>query len=85
MQAGQIRSLSLTRTLRYSTRSLPRSINVSIMTLSAKNSRKIVVNNQEYRWSPSQDSGYMVLVVQNVSGRGKKLEVVIPDDNNVVI
>ncbi|WP_299464631.1 hypothetical protein, partial [uncultured Gimesia sp.] len=39
----------------------------------------------EYRWSPSQDSGYMVLVVQHASGTGKKLEVVISDDQNIVV
>ncbi len=55
------------------------------MTLSARNSRKIVVNDKEYRWSPSQDSGYMVLVVQDISGKGRKLEVVISDDKNVII
>ena len=55
------------------------------MSLSNRKSRKIVVNNEEYRWSPSQDSGYMILVVQNVSGKGKKLEVVISDDKNIVV
>jgi len=55
------------------------------MTLSKRKSRKIVVNDEEYRWSPSQDSGFMVLVVQIESGKGKKLEIVISDDKNVVV
>lgn len=55
------------------------------MTLSNRNSRKIVVNDEEYRWSPSQDSGFMVLIVQHVSGNGKKLEVVISDDKNIIV
>jgi hypothetical protein len=55
------------------------------MTISKRNSRTVIVDGEEYRWSPSQDSGYMILVVQNSSGQGKKLEVVISDDKNIVI
>ena len=55
------------------------------MTLSNRKSRKIIVDDEEYRWSPSQDSGYMILVVQNASGQGKRLEVVVSDDKNIVI
>jgi hypothetical protein len=55
------------------------------MTLSIRKSRKIVVNDVEYRWSSSQDSGYMVLVAQHSSGNGRKLEVIISDDRNIVI
>lgn len=55
------------------------------MGISKRKSRKIVVDGHDYRWSPSQDSGYMVLVVQNFSGTGKKLEVLISDDRNIVI
>lgn len=55
------------------------------MTLSKRKSRKIVVDEKEYRWSPSQDSGYMVLIVQNISGEGRKLEVVISDEKNITI
>ena len=55
------------------------------MALSKRNSRKIVVDEEAYRWSPSQDSGYMVLTVQNDSGHGAKLEVIISDDKNIVI
>jgi hypothetical protein len=55
------------------------------MTLSKHKSRKIVVDEKEYRWSPSQDSGYMVLVVQRISGEGHKLEVVISDDKNIIV
>ncbi len=55
------------------------------MGLSNRNSRKIIVEFEEYRWSPSQDSGYMKLVVQEASGTGKKLEVIISDDHNIVV
>lgn len=55
------------------------------MSLSKRKSRKINVGGQIYRWSPSQDSGYMILVVQDFSGKGKKLEIVISDDKNLVI
>ncbi len=55
------------------------------MSLSKKKSRKIVVDGEEYRWSPSQDSGYMVLVAQGSNGKGKKLEVIISDDKNIVV
>lgn len=55
------------------------------MSLSKKKSRKIVVDGLEYRWSPSQDSGFMILVVQHISGKGKKVEVIISDDKNIII
>lgn len=55
------------------------------MSISKRKSRKISVDGQEFRWSPSQDSGYMVLVVQHISGKGKKLEVIISDDKHVVV
>lgn len=59
--------------------------NESTMTLSKRKSRKIIVDDQEFRWSPSQDSGYMVLVAQHISGKGKKLEVIISDDKNIIV
>ena len=55
------------------------------MSLSKRNSRKIVIDGDEYRWSPSQDSGYMVLVVQHISGQGQRIEAIVSDDNNVII
>lgn len=53
--------------------------------ISKKNSRKINVDNNEFRWSPSQDSGYMVLTIQHGSGQGRKIEVIVSDDKNVII
>ena len=44
-----------------------------------------MVDNESYKWSPSQDSGYIVLVVQHEAGKGRKLEVIISDDKNIVI
>ena len=55
------------------------------MAISRRKSRKIVVDHQEFRWSPSQDLGFVVLLVQLSYGSEKKLEVVISDDKNVVI
>ncbi|MEM1261417.1 MAG: hypothetical protein AAGH76_03395 [Pseudomonadota bacterium] len=55
------------------------------MSISKRNSRKIVVGDGEYRWSPSQDSGFMVLTVQHAYGNGRKIEAAISDDRNVVI
>ena len=55
------------------------------MGISKRKSRKITVEGHDYRWSPSQDSGYMVLVVQDYSGEGKKLEIIVSDDKNIVI
>lgn len=55
------------------------------MALSKRHSRAIVVAGESYRWSPSQDSGYMVLVVQHESGTGSKLEVVIPDGKKLSV
>ena len=55
------------------------------MSISKRKSRKISVDGQDYRWSPSQDSGYIVLVVQHLSGKGKKIEVVISDNKNIIV
>jgi len=55
------------------------------MSLSKRKSRIISVDSTEYRWSPSKDSGYMVLVVQHINGKGRKLEIIISDDKNIVI
>lgn len=55
------------------------------MSLSIRNSRSIIVDDVEYRWSPSQDSGFMVLVVQVESGIGSKLEVIISDSENILV
>lgn len=55
------------------------------MGISKRKSRKITVDNQEYRWSPSQDSGYMKLVVQDYSGKGKKLEIVVFDSKKIIV
>ena len=55
------------------------------MSFSKRDSRKIVVDGDEFRWSPSQDSGYMVLVVQHSSGQGQRIEAIISDDNNLIV
>ncbi|MEL6922796.1 MAG: hypothetical protein AAFO94_02030 [Bacteroidota bacterium] len=55
------------------------------MSLSKRKSRIINVDNQAYRWSPSLDSGFVVLVVQHHSGHGSRLEIIISDDKHIVI
>lgn len=55
------------------------------MSLSKRKSRIIVVGENQYRWSPAQDSGFIVLVVQDSSGNGKRLEVIISDDQHIII
>ena len=47
--------------------------------------RTIIVDDASYRWSPSQDSGYMVLVVQHHSGKGKERGGVISGNESIVV
>lgn len=54
------------------------------MAISKKNARQIVINDHVYHWSLSQDSGYVVLIIQHHLGQGQKLEIVITDDENHV-
>ncbi|MFK7906081.1 MAG: hypothetical protein AB8B69_13190 [Chitinophagales bacterium] len=55
------------------------------MAFSKRKSRKIVVDDITYRWSPSNHNGTMVLAVQHVSGKGRKLEVSVSTDKEVII
>jgi len=55
------------------------------MGLSKRKSRKINVDGHDYLWSPSKDSGYVILLVQDSSGKGAKLEIVISNDKNIII
>ena len=50
---------------------------VKPLSISAKSSRKIVVETTSYVWAVSEDSGYSVLVVQVATGKGQKLEVTV--------
>ncbi|HVE39428.1 MAG TPA: hypothetical protein VNM14_06030 [Planctomycetota bacterium] len=47
------------------------------MGLPRKGSSRINVNGVDYRWAVSPDSGYMVVVVQQDSGKGSRLEYTI--------
>ncbi len=55
------------------------------MALSKRNSRIISVDGTDYRWAPSQDSGYYTLVVQSHDGRGRRLEVIVSRDDHVLV
>ena len=55
------------------------------MALSKRNSRRIVVDGNSYRWSPAPDSGYITLVAQDELSNGRKLEVIVSSDENITI
>ncbi len=55
------------------------------MAISRKNARQISVDQRSYTWAVSQDSGFIVLVVQDTLTNGKKLEVIVSDDRNIII
>lgn len=53
------------------------------MTLSKKGSRKIVVGDEEYRWTISATTrGRIVLIVEHGKEKGKRIEVQIQSDIN---
>ena len=47
------------------------------VTIPNKNSRKIVVGNETYRWTISPDSGFIVFVAEHVEVKGRRIEVYI--------
>lgn len=52
------------------------------MTLSKKSSRRIVVNEVNYRWTISPSSDYVVLIAEFEGVKGRRLEVKIQTDIN---
>lgn len=50
------------------------------MTLSKKSSRRIVVNEENYRWTISPSSNYIVLIAEYEEVKGRRLEVKIQTD-----
>ncbi|KOP67234.1 hypothetical protein AMS62_19765 [Bacillus sp. FJAT-18019] len=54
------------------------------MTISKRNSRRIVVNGEYFRWAISLGSGYLTLVVEHETIKGQKIEVYIESDINNV-
>lgn len=52
------------------------------MTLSRKKSRLIVVDENQYRWVISPDSGYVVYVAEKEGFKGRKIEVYIDSEIN---
>jgi hypothetical protein len=53
------------------------------MTLARKGSRRLVFDEQEYRWTVSGDDGYIVLVVESETGHGQRLEAFFEYHNTV--
>lgn len=55
------------------------------MTLSKKGSRKIVVGNEEYRWTISATTkGHIFLIVEHGKEKGQRIEVHIQSDINKI-
>lgn len=53
------------------------------MTLSKKGSRKIIVGNEEYRWTISASTkGRIVLIAEHRNEKGQRIEVLIKSDSN---
>jgi hypothetical protein len=52
------------------------------VTLSKKGLRKINVNHENYSWKVSPNRGYVVLVVEHSSKKGRRVEVKIKTDLN---
>ncbi|MBY0013939.1 hypothetical protein [Paenibacillus typhae] len=50
------------------------------MTINKKDGRKITVNAEPYIWAISPDSGYIVMVAEHESVKGRRLEVYIQSD-----
>ena len=55
------------------------------MTLSKKGSRKIVVGDEEYRWTiTATTKGQIVLIVEHGTEKGQRIEVQIQSDINEI-
>jgi hypothetical protein len=47
-----------------------------------KNSRKIIVASETYRWTISPDDGYIVFIAEQEDFKGRRLQVYIDSDIN---
>ncbi|WP_248484070.1 hypothetical protein [Tepidibacter aestuarii] len=52
------------------------------MAIPNKNSRKIVVGNETYRWTISPNNDYIVFIAEQEESKGRRLEVYIYSDIN---
>ncbi|ULL16409.1 hypothetical protein DVH26_19360 [Paenibacillus sp. H1-7] len=50
------------------------------MTINKKTSRKIVVNEEHFVWTVSPGSGYIIMIAELESYKGRRLEVYIASD-----
>jgi hypothetical protein len=50
------------------------------MTINKKSSRKIVVNDEYFVWTVSPGSGYIILIAELETYKGRRLEVYIASD-----
>ncbi|MBH5320363.1 hypothetical protein I6N90_21455 [Paenibacillus sp. GSMTC-2017] len=48
--------------------------------INKKSSRKIVVRNEQYSWTVSPDSGYVITIAEHEIYKGRRLEVYIQSD-----
>jgi hypothetical protein len=53
------------------------------VTLARKGSRKLALDEHEYRWAVSGDDGYLVLVIESATNHGQRLEAVFKYHNEV--
>lgn len=52
------------------------------MALNKKKSRRIIVDKEEFRWTISPGSGYLIFVAEKEGVKGKKIEVYIDSEIN---
>jgi hypothetical protein len=52
------------------------------MTISKRNTRRIKINDDYFRWAISPGSGYLVLVAEHETAKGQRIEVYIESDIN---
>jgi hypothetical protein len=54
------------------------------MSLPKKKSRRIVIENETYRWIVSQDAGYISVTAQTEAGVGAKLEALLSHNSPIL-
>ena len=52
------------------------------MTISKRNSRRIIINDEYFRWAISPGSGYVILIVEHETIKGQRIEIYVESDIN---
>jgi len=50
------------------------------VTISRKNARSIIINDENFRWTVSPGSGFLILVVEHGTIKGQRIEVYVDSD-----